>query len=79
MYSFRYSNQPWSISVAHLAYVQSVMAVVWYQKSDICTAQKMKFFVKDFFGKCNQIRRKLQVWSYLLKKSLIENFIFMQP
>ena len=25
---------------------------------------------------CDQIRRKLQIWSYLLKKSLIENFIF---
>ena len=36
----------------------------------------MKFSVKDFFRKCDQIRRKLQVWSYLLKKSLMENFIF---
>ena len=24
-----------------------------------CTAQKMKFFIKDFLSKCNQIRRKL--------------------
>ena len=24
-----------------------------------CTAQKMKFSIKDFFGKCDQIRRKL--------------------
>ena len=29
----------------------------------------MKFSIKDFFGKCDQIRRKL-------KKSLIENFTF---
>ena len=40
------------------------------------TAQKMKFFVKDFFSKCNQIRRKLRIWSHLLKESLMENFIF---
>ena len=33
------------------------------------TAQKMKFSIKDFFSKCFQIRRKLQIWSYLLKKS----------
>ena len=26
--------------------------------------------------KCDQIRRKLQIWSHLLKKSLMENFIF---
>ena len=36
----------------------------------------MKFTVKDFFGKCDQIRRRLQIWSQLLKKSLKENFIF---
>ena len=33
-------------------------------------------YVKDFFSKCDQIRRFKQIWSYLLKKSLIENFIF---
>ena len=38
--------------------------------------QKMKFFIKDFFSKYDQIRRKLRIWSHLLKKSLMENFIF---
>ena len=36
----------------------------------------MKFFIKDFFSKCDQILRKIRIWSYLMKKSLIENFIF---
>ena len=27
------------------------------------TAQKMKFSIKDLFGKCDQIRRKLRIWS----------------
>ena len=36
----------------------------------------MKFFIKDFFSKCDQIRRKLRIWLHLLKKSLVENFIF---
>ena len=40
------------------------------------TAQKMKCSIKDFFSKCNQMRRKLRIWSNLLKKSLMENFIF---
>ena len=41
-----------------------------------CTAQKMRFSIKDFFSKCDQTRRKLRIWSHLLKKSLMENFIF---
>ena len=40
------------------------------------TAQKIKFFIKDFFSKCDQIRRKLWIWSHLLNKFLMENFIF---
>ena len=32
-------------------------------------AQKMEFSVKDSFSKCDQIRRKLRIWSHLLKKS----------
>ena len=42
-----------------------------------CTASKMKFPIKDFFSKCNQIRRKPRIWSQLLKKFLMENFIFL--
>ena len=40
------------------------------------TTQKMKFSIKDFFSKCDQIRRKLRIWSSLLKKSLMESVIF---
>ena len=36
----------------------------------------MKFSITDFFSKCDQIRRKLRIWSHLLKKSVVENFIF---
>ena len=36
----------------------------------------MKFFIKDFFSKCDQIRSFLRIWSHLLKKYLMENFIF---
>ena len=64
--------------------------IVWEKKSsvlgngllialkDFYTSQKMKFSKKDFFSKCDQIRRKLQIWSNLLKKSLMENFLFVQ-
>ena len=40
------------------------------------TVQKIKLSIKDYFGKRDQIRRKLRIWSHLLKKSLMENFIF---
>ena len=36
----------------------------------------MKFSIKDFFSKCDQIRSWIRIWSYLLKKCLIENYIF---
>ena len=35
-----------------------------------------KFFTKDFFSKCDQIRCFLRIWSHLLKKFLMENFPF---
>ena len=33
----------------------------------------MKFSIKDFFSKSDQIRSFLWIWSHLLKKSLMEN------
>ena len=36
---------------------------------------KMKFSVIDLFSKLDQIRGELQIRSFLLKKSLMENFI----
>ena len=38
----------------------------------------MKFTINDFFSKCDQIHRKPRIWSYLLKKSLMENLIFCE-
>ena len=40
------------------------------------TAQNLEFSIKNFISKCDQICRKLRVWSHLLKKSLMENFTF---
>ena len=31
------------------------------------SAQKMKFSIKDFLNKCDQIRSLLWIWSHLLK------------
>ena len=40
------------------------------------TSQKMKFSFKDLFGKCDLICSNVRIWSHLLRKSLIGNFIF---
>ena len=36
----------------------------------------MKFSIKDFSSKCGHIRSFPRIWSHLLEKSLLENFIF---
>ena len=36
----------------------------------------MKFSIKDFFSKCDQIRGFRRIRSHLLEKSFMENFIF---
>ena len=38
----------------------------------------MKFSIKDFFSKCDQVRSFLRIWSHLLKKSLMENLLFCE-
>ena len=40
------------------------------------TAQKIKFSIMNFFSKCDQILSFLRIWSHLVEKSLMENFIF---
>ena len=45
-------------------------------KGAYLTAQKMKFSIRDFSSMCDQIHSFLRIWSHLLKKSLMENFIF---
>ena len=37
----------------------------------------MKFSIKDYFSKCDQIHSFLQIWSHLLKKSLMEGVHFL--
>ena len=48
-----------------------------YKSNKTYTAQKMKFSIKNFFGKCDQIRSFLWIWPHLLKKPSMENFIFL--
>ena len=36
----------------------------------------MKFSIKNFFSKCDQVSSFLRIWSHLLKETLMENSIF---
>ena len=65
-------------------WLQSLL--LWYSpkywpNNDVFTEEhivlKMKFSIKDYFSKCDQIHSSLRIWSHLLKKSLMENFIFL--
>ena len=47
-----------------------------YLSHDTVTARKVKFSIKDFSSKCDQIRSFFRIWSHLQKKSLMENFTF---
>ena len=56
--------------------------LVWSSYSAPFTLhKKMKFSIKDFFSKCDQVRSfysVLWIWSHLQKKSFMENFTFAQ-
>ena len=54
-------------------YSNFILILSHYQ---LLQCKKMKFSIKDFFSKHDQIRSLLRIWSHLLKKSLMENFIF---
>ena len=61
-----------------LGKISPYCSVLWRQSVTYkpYNAQKMKFLIKDLFSKCDQIRSFLWIWSHLLKKSLMANFIF---
>ena len=39
------------------------------------TVQKIKLFITDLFSKCDRIRSLLRIWSHLVSKSVMGNFI----
>ena len=49
---------------------------LWTFCQELSLHKKMKFYIKDFFSKCDQIRRFPRICSHLLKKFFMENFIF---
>ena len=65
-----------------LLYVSCVKTLRWLARSTnhgfaTITAHKMKFSIKDFFSKCDQIRSVLWIWSHLLKSSYWKSSVYM--
>ena len=58
-----------SISLAKNLFLVNSLVKVWFGEYYDNTAQKMKFSVKNLFGKCDQIRSFLRIWSHLLEKN----------
>ena len=64
-------NLNWQLNPVPTTYLAELLKSPSY-----FTVQKMKFSIKDFLSKCNQICSFLRIWSCLLKRFLMENFIF---
>ena len=48
-----------------------IIAIYSFNSQASNTARKIKFSIIDLFSKCDQIRRKMQIWSHLLKKEIV--------
>ena len=77
---FRWTLKTSEILERLISFCKVLCFVVIYSKWNIPVqtyiAQNMKFSIKDFLSKCDQIRSNLRIWSHLLKKSLMENFMY---
>ena len=58
-------------------YVYCQSCGVFVTKRKYYTAQKMKFSIKNFFSKCDQIRRKLQIFVSFTEEILNEKLHFL--
>ena len=63
----------WDLSKAHDHVVIKLSApdklCLMHSSLRAVTAQKMKFSIKNFFSKCDQIRSFLRIWSHSLEKT----------
>ena len=76
----RLSPAPKKVFLPHLGFGLKVCKFCSHYNSESVLKgphyTKTKFSITDFFSKCYQIHCFLQIWSHLLKKPVIENFIF---
>ena len=80
-----FKNWYWSVDATRtiffkILFIKYLCLLDWQDTfgwtDNLSTVEKMKFSVENFFSKCG--RSFLWIWSYLLKKSLMKNFIFCE-
>ena len=71
----RFEIRPFALLPTNYSYPFRVNVTI-YLNAVQYSAQKMKFSINDFLSICHQIRGFLRIWSHLLRKSLMENFVF---
>ena len=84
-----YPNYPKVLYYPYYILPKGIIGVIvfrfWFSEkfeppqSPVEASQKLKFCMKDFFSKCDQIRGKLRIWSHSLNKSLMGNFCALKP
>ena len=72
---FKFHDSPFLSKLVENRAVSSYVLNLLIIITIIIAAQKMKFCLKNFFSKCEQICSFLRIWSHLLKKSLMEDSI----
>ena len=72
-----YGSECWALTTVDAKRLQrNERAMIHWICNVKISAQKMKFSIKDLFSKCDQIRNVTnRIWSRLLRKYLMENFI----
>ena len=73
----QHGHEKASLTISYLSKKFKDLSISVVNKSNIGQRTKNKFSSKDLFSKCDQIRSVQRIWSRLLKKSLMENFIFV--
>ena len=63
------------IKARRVGHSQVIMVESFGKLVNAFIEEEMKFSIKDFFSKCDQVCR-MRIWSHFMKEFLIENFIF---
>ena len=71
----QFDIQKWKLTKFQMLDVE-IYVLVFRRRVVLKWVGRFTLSIKDFYSKCDQIRSKLRIWPYLLKKSLMKNFIF---
>ena len=70
------TNSNFAVNLAKMLKDTIIYFCLFDESYFLNTLHKKKVAIEDFFSKCDEIHRELRIWSHLLKKSLIESFVF---